>query len=485
MQDDYQMTLRDWMSQIKVRLIGLMLAMVSLPIISGLVWDYWTAQRSAAGIERELVSVLVGGLCLIVGVWEVQRISQKAMAVGLAADAFANRGELDRKVPDQGRDELAWTAYSFNRMMKRVEKIASVAGQAASGDLTAEIEAKSEDDRLAHSLNVMIADLRHLIRQVVESAHAVSTASEQLASSADHAGGAAQQIVVTIQQVAQGTAQQTESVTLAAASEGQLSRAIDSVARGAQRQASAVARSYETTTQIATVIGQVTANVRQLEEVKRKVGLSAQRVQEMENRSKQIGVVVNTIDDIASQTNILALNAAIEANQAGEHGKGFAVVANEVRNLARQSGTATKEIAKLIREMQKAVGETTAAIEESTVEVQQQVEEISTATQQMDTLSNELVGAMEAVSAVVEENTAATEEMAASSDKVSQAIESVANISEENSASAQEVSVAVEEMSAQVEEVTASAQSLAEMAQTLQQAAARFKLSAAETKGAQ
>ncbi|MDY6875019.1 MAG: methyl-accepting chemotaxis protein [Chloroflexota bacterium] len=413
-----------------------------------------------------------------------------------------------------------------------VNKLVTGMEALSQGDLTVSFTAQRQDDvgRLVNASNALVVSLHDLIGQVAGSANHVSAASGKLSSAAEQAGEAAQQIATTIQQVASGTAQQTESVTKTAVSVEELSRAIDGVARGAQEQASAVARSSQATAQISAAVQQVAANaqagaegsaeatqaaragadtveetVKGMKSIKDKVGLSAQRVREMGQRSNEVGAIVETIDDIASQTNLLALNAAIEAARAGEHGKGFAVVADEVRKLAEKSAEATKEIAGLIKGIQETVGEAVQAMNESATEVDvgadrandagqalqsilkaaeavnQQVAEIASAAQQMSASSSELVNEMDAVSAVVEENTASTEEMAASSGQVSQAVENIASISEENSAAAEEVSAAVEEMSAQIQEVSASAQSLNGMAQTLRTVVAQFRLTTGET----
>ncbi|MBP1771229.1 MAG: hypothetical protein H6P99_392 [Holophagaceae bacterium] len=291
-------------------------------------------------------------------------------------------------------------AYFITRSITHpLRAVGAVIETVAQGDLTQRVEISSKDELgdLGRTLNTTNEGLREMVLQIQESALAISTASGEISMGNTDLSRRTEEQAASLEETASSMEQITSNVNQTA----------DNARSANQESGKARQVAQDGGTAVHQVIGAMEA---------------------INQSSAKINEIIGVVDEIAFQTNLLALNAAVEAARAGEQGRGFAVVAAEVRNLAKRSADAAKEIKVLIREsVAKSVdgnkiaahaGETIQEVVANVQRVTSLVGEIANATQEQSTGLNEINKAVVQMDEVTQQNAALVEESAAAAESL-------------------------------------------------------------------
>jgi methyl-accepting chemotaxis protein len=268
---------------------------------------------------------------------------------------------------------------------------------------------------------------------------------------------------------------QSEGTKKGLSSTERLKEMLEHTAQGEKSQMAVVDQSSELTRQISDLITRFRSQLGGMEELKKGIALSTEKIRDMDRYSGQIGSIVTKIDYIASQTNILAINAAIQSTKAAQSGKGFKVIADEVRELASDSGKAVFEIAELVRNIQESVRASVSATAQSAAEAEKQTAVIGEGAAELENLSRALVEIMERIQRTSQGNATAIQEMRNDSQALTGIMNDTSSISMENNSAIEELSASTVEISAQMNEISKMVSLLKNIVQVLRGSLAQFK----------
>jgi methyl-accepting chemotaxis protein len=328
---------------------------------------------------------------------------------------------------------------------------------------------KDETGDIARALTTMQNNFIELIKQVQDVSSHVSASSEELTATAEQVASSSEEVSKTIDELAKGAmgqAQDTEKGASKITDLGQLINQNQSYMDDVNNSSNNVYRLIDEGLEV----------IKDLIHKTRISGQSANEIfkiiEETNYSSDKIGKASGVIASIAEQTNLLALNAAIEAARAGEAGKGFAVVAEEIRKLAEQSTSSTKEIDSIVNELHRNSSGAVEKMEEVRVTVNKQVDSVK----ETEEKYNEISVAVSSTEDAIEKMSTSVEEMDNRKSNILDIIQSLSAIAEENAAGTEEASASTQEQSASIQEMANASANLAELAMELQQTISKFTI---------
>ena len=363
-----------------------------------------------------IITILIVIISIVAAVFMVRKLADN---IGTPINQCAKRltalakGDLHTEIPAiTSRDETLVLANATENIVSDMKKII--------GDVDYILGEMSENNFGVHSKarESYIGDFKGILEAVRKIKYSLTDTINHIKESSEQVGLGSTQLADGAQSLAEGATDQAASVQ-------ELLATVNDVAEQVQRNTEHAVTMNKKTMEIGE---QANASSAYITEMTKAMG-------KISEASMQISNIIQTIEEIADQTNLLSLNASIEAARAGEAGRGFAVVAGEIGHLANQCTDAVEDTRKLI---------------------QAALSEVESGNRIADEMAGVLQGVIDGMDEIVKAVEAVAEnsnEQNVSMQQVNDAIEIISEVVQTNSAAAEQTSATSQELSAQATEL--------------------------------
>lgn len=356
---------------------------------------------------------------------------------------------------------FAVIAYPLVRMLERsltspIESIARAALSISKGDFTQKITVETNDavGELGHSFNSMMDKLKEILQETTSISRSVSEKNRENYSKNQNLKNVLGQVTISTNELASGATQISSEITEISTAIKEIESKVASYAGSSQEMN---VRSIAMTELIDKGQKAVESQNQGMEHNIKATAAVSETISQLARQADGISRITRTISDIAEQTNLLSLNASIEAARAGEHGQGFAVVANEVRKLAEESTSSTKEVFQLVQGINQEIHQALDNIQTNEEIVRMQTDLI----QETEAIFAEIVDSVRFISELISSFAEESGQILDGAQKIAATMESISAITQQSAAGTEQVSAsmneqidAVQEMLQQAEQMT-------------------------------
>jgi len=328
-----------------------------------------------------------------------------------AAERIAEGDVSNLDIRVSHKDETGLLLQSMQRIVESINSVSKAAERVARGDLTVEIRPQSEQDTLGKAIALMTEGIRHQTRGIIEAANVLASSVSEIMTSASEIAASASETATSVSETTVTAEEVRQTAKLSAEKALNVSEITKAVVEASQATYASVDETIEKMNMIRI----------QMESI-------AESIVKLSEQGQAIGEIVDTVSDLAEQSNLLAVNASIEAARAGEYGRGFAVVAQEVRALAEQSKAATVQIRSILSDIQKATSKSVLVSEQGSKAVAEGIRQSTETGISIRNLAGKVSEAADAASQIL----ASSQQQAAGMDQIVFAMENINQASVQN-----------------------------------------------------